>query len=66
MPNVSENNLNANPTGKQVWVIEKAIKDGDLNAKVIITIEDDKGTRNLNRSEASDLINKIKNGGNNA
>ena len=62
MPNVSENNLNANPTGKQLFVIEKAIKDGNLKAKVIITIEDEKGSRSLNRLEASEIIGNI-NGG---
>jgi|TARA_Y100000296_G_C5144340_1_gene242856 DNA invertase Pin-like site-specific DNA recombinase len=66
MPNVSENNLDANPTGKQLWVLEKAVKDGSLNAKIIITIEDEKGSRSLNRSEASELISKLKNGNNDA
>ena len=66
MPNVSESNLDANPTGKQLFVIEKAIKNGDLKAKVIITIEDEKGSRSLNRSEASELISKLINGDNDA
>jgi DNA invertase Pin-like site-specific DNA recombinase len=66
MPNVSENNLDANPTGKQLWVLEKAVKGGYLKAKINVTIEDDKGTRSLNRSEASELISKLKNGNNDA
>ena len=35
-------------------------------AKINVTIEDEKGSRSLNRSEASELISKLKNGNNDA
>ena len=64
MPNVSEKNLNAIPTGNQIWFIENAIKKGLLpDTSVIVTIKTNEGTKDLTRSEASDLIGKLKNGG---
>ena len=66
MPNVSEKNLNAIPTGNQIWFIENAIKKGLLpDTSIIVTIKTNEGTKDLTRSGASDLIGKIysKNGG---
>ena len=67
MPNVSEKNSNAIPTGNQLWYLENAIKQGKLpDTSIIVTIKTNEGTKDLTRFIAGELIGKLKNGDNDA